>query len=99
VNYAPIDDDIRRSVATTFPRTFGQPFRCNPAVADTAEHVALGMMARHGANAAREAAVQLNRMIDRGDLAARDLWACVVHVIHERRGANLPSDPDRVAAQ
>jgi hypothetical protein len=24
-------------------------------------------------------------MIDRGDFAARDLWACVVHVIHEQR--------------
>ena len=39
----------------------------------------------HGANAAREATVHLNRMIDRGDLAGRDLWACVVHMIHEKR--------------
>ena len=43
------------------------------------------MIARHGTNAAREATAHLNRMIDRGDLAARDLWACVVHVIHEQR--------------
>jgi len=46
------------------------------------------MIARHGANAAREAAVYLNRMIDRGDFAARDLWACVVHFIHVRQNAN-----------
>jgi hypothetical protein len=43
------------------------------------------MIARHGADAAREATIHLNRMIDRGDLAARDLWACVVHVIHQQR--------------
>jgi hypothetical protein len=43
------------------------------------------MIARHGADAAREAIIHLNRMIDRGDFAARDLWACVVHVIHEQR--------------
>ena len=48
------------------------------------ERVALGMIARHSANAAREATVHLNKMIDRGDLPARDLWACVVHDIHER---------------
>jgi hypothetical protein len=24
-------------------------------------------------------------MIDRGDLDARDLWACVVHAIHEQQ--------------
>jgi hypothetical protein len=48
-----------------------------------AERVAVGMISRHGANAARAATVQLNRMIDRGNWAARDLWACVVHVIHQ----------------
>ena len=44
------------------------------------------MISRHGATAAREAAQHLNKVIDRGDLAARDLWACVVHIIHERQG-------------
>ncbi|HTW53288.1 MAG TPA: hypothetical protein VME45_15460 [Stellaceae bacterium] len=97
MNHAPIDDDMRRSAATSFPRSSGRSFRCAPAVADTAERVALGMIARHGADAAREAAAYLNRMIDRGDFAARDLWACVVHLIHERRGANLVSDSDRDA--
>lgn len=49
------------------------------------ERIATLMIARHGADAAREATVRLNRMIDRGNLPARDLWAWVVHVIHERR--------------
>jgi hypothetical protein len=52
-----------------------------------AERVAGGMIARHGPNAAREAAVRLNRMIDRGDMPGRDLWACVVRVIHERKAS------------
>jgi hypothetical protein len=99
MNHAPIDDDIRRSAATVFPRNSSQSFHCAPAVADTAECVALGMIAHHGADAAREATAYLNRMIDRGDLAARDLWACVVHIIHERRGANLLSDAGKEAAQ
>jgi hypothetical protein len=85
MNHAPINDDSRRSRATIFPRNLNKSFRCAPSVASTAERVALGMIARHGADAAREATVHLNRMIDRGDLDARDLWACVVHVIHERR--------------
>jgi hypothetical protein len=52
-----------------------------------AERVAAEMIARHGGNAAREATVKLNHMIDRGDIVGRDLWACVVHAIHEgRRG-------------
>ena len=99
MNHAPIDDDIRRSAVTIFPRVSNPSFRCAPAVADTAERIALGMIARHGADAAREATAYLNRMIDRGDFVARDLWACVVHIIHERRGANLLSDADKEAAQ
>jgi hypothetical protein len=51
-----------------------------------AERVATEMITRHGANAAREAAIRLNRMIDRGNMPARDLWAYVVHLIHERKG-------------
>jgi hypothetical protein len=57
-----------------------------------AERVAVGMIARHGANAAREAASHLNRMIDLGNLPARDLWACVVHVIHELRDEVGPGE-------
>jgi len=44
------------------------------------------LIAKHGPHAARVAAEQLNRMIDRNDTSGRDLWACVVHVIHERQG-------------
>ena len=50
-----------------------------------AERIAALMIVRHGANAAREATIRLNQMIDRGNLPARDLWACIVHIIHERR--------------
>ena len=89
MSHAPIEDDTRRLPATTAPRSFdrpaGRPFRRISPSGAVAERVALGMIARHGADAAREATIHLNRMIDRGDLAARDLWACVVHVIHERR--------------
>jgi hypothetical protein len=49
--------------------------------------VAVEMIARHGSNAAREATIRLNRMIDRGNMPARDLWACVVHLIHERKAS------------
>ena len=50
-----------------------------------AERVAQSMIARHGTNAAREATEHLNMVIDRGDLAARDLWAYVVHIIHAQQ--------------
>jgi hypothetical protein len=89
MRYTPFDEDPRHSLATSPSRTFGKPsgrlhHRALPQ-AGVAERLAIGMIARHGADAAREAIVRLNRMIDRGDVAARDLWACVVHVIHERR--------------
>lgn len=85
MNHAPVDDDTRRFAATTKPRTFRKPLGCTLPPTGVAERVAAGMIARHGPDAAREATIRLNRMIDRGDLAARDLWACVVHMIHERR--------------
>jgi hypothetical protein len=85
MNHAPIHEDTRPSIAIVKARPPGRFFRV-AAPSDVAERVARGMIAQHGADAAREATVHLNRMIDRGDLAARDLWACVVHIIHERRG-------------
>lgn len=89
MNHTPIDEDMRRVATSTtsraFARSLGQSRRRASLQAGVAERVALGMIARHGAGAAREATIHLNRMIDRGDLAARDLWACVVHVIHERQ--------------
>jgi hypothetical protein len=63
----------------------GRRFRRSFSQQGVAERVAQSMISRHGANAAREAAQHLNSVIDRGDLAARDLWACVVHIIHERQ--------------
>jgi hypothetical protein len=50
------------------------------------------MISRHGAGAAREATRHLNSVIDRGDLAARDLWACVVHIIHEQQNDIATND-------
>ncbi|HTW50544.1 MAG TPA: hypothetical protein VME45_01445 [Stellaceae bacterium] len=54
------------------------------------ELLARAMIDRHGGNAARAAVVRLNQMIDRADWAARDRWACVVHMIHERQGGGAP---------
>lgn len=51
-----------------------------------AERLARDMIARHGPRAAREAIERLNDMIDRNNIPGRDLWACVVHAIHERQG-------------
>lgn len=89
MDQAPLDQDGVRSPAATRRGSLGaspgRAFRRPLLPVGMAERVALGMIARHGANAAREVTVHLNRMIDRGDLAARDLWACVVHIIHERR--------------
>lgn len=50
------------------------------------DRVALAMIRRHGAGAARAAVERVNAMIDRGDGPGRDLWACVVHAIHENAG-------------
>ena len=60
------------------------------------ERIAADLIAKHGPQAARVAAERLNRMIDRSDTRGRDLWACVVHAIHELRlpvptfGAGVP---------
>jgi hypothetical protein len=50
------------------------------------DRLATAMIARYGVVAAREAVMRLNQMIDRGDLAGRDRWACVVRSIHECQG-------------
>ena len=51
------------------------------------ERMARDMIAQHGSRAAREAIERLNEMIDRNNIPGRDLWACVVHRIHERQGS------------
>jgi len=50
------------------------------------ELLARAMIDRHGLDAAKSAVVRLNQMIDRGDWAGRDRWACIVRMIHERQG-------------
>jgi len=51
------------------------------------ERIARDLIAQHGSLAAREAIERLNQMIDRNNIPGRDLWACVVHRIHERQGS------------
>jgi hypothetical protein len=50
------------------------------------ERTARNMIERHGPEAARKAIDRLNEMIDRNNIPSRDLWACVVHRIHEHQG-------------
>ena len=84
------DGDVGLSAACSRPQHVNFPpksfCRTSPE-SGVAERMAVEMIARHGPNAAREATIRLNRMIDRGDMPARDFWACVVHVIHERKAS------------
>ena len=50
------------------------------------DRLAQDLIARHGARAARIAAEKLNEMIDRDNIRAQEVWACVVHLIHQRQG-------------
>jgi hypothetical protein len=50
------------------------------------DRLAREMIARHGARAALAAAERLNEMIDRNNWRGRDIWACVVHAIHQQQG-------------
>lgn len=54
------------------------------------ERLACEMMARHGSQAALRAVDRLNERIDAEDWSGRDLWAAVVHAIHELRQAGSP---------
>jgi len=56
------------------------------------DRIADELIAKHGVNAARVATARLNRMIDRNNIRGRDIWACVVHAIHERQGSE-PAEP------
>jgi hypothetical protein len=51
------------------------------------DRLARDMIARHGERAARVAAEKLNEMIDRDNVRAQEVWACVVHLIHQRQGS------------
>ena len=60
------------------------------------ERIARELIAKHGPDAARVAAEQLNTMIDRNDTEGREMWACIVHVIHEQQGTSpAAADGDR----
>jgi hypothetical protein len=90
MQHNPADGDAAVGAARSQAEVVNFPlrsFRRTLRGSGVAERVAVGMIARHGPNAAREATIRLNRMIDRGNMAARDLWACVVHVIHERKAS------------
>jgi len=53
------------------------------------ERIAGELIVKHGPQAARVAAERLNAMIDCNDLGGRDIWACIVRVIHLRQGMGL----------
>ncbi len=50
------------------------------------DHLARDMIAQHGERAARVAAEKLNEVLDRDNVRAAEVWACVVHLIHQRQG-------------
>ena len=54
---------------------------------DEIERLASEMIERHGPRAARIATERLNEMIDREHVRGREIWACVVHLIHKRQGS------------
>jgi hypothetical protein len=64
----------------------------NSAMSDPeVEFIARALIAQHGSAAARAAVNHLNAMIDLGDFHRRDMWARVVHEIHEQlRRAGRP---------
>ncbi|HEX3881590.1 MAG TPA: hypothetical protein VHW66_02935 [Stellaceae bacterium] len=47
------------------------------------DFIARAIIAQHGDGAARAAVDHLNAMIDLGDFRRRDMWARVVHAIHD----------------
>lgn len=49
------------------------------------ERMARELIDRYGANAVKHAIERLNEMIDRGNIRGRDIWACVVHAIHQHQ--------------
>jgi len=60
------------------------------------ERIARELIAKHGPDAARVAAEHLNDTIDRNDAEGREMWACIVHVIHEQQATSLAgADGDR----
>ncbi|MGH7091938.1 MAG: hypothetical protein ACREFB_00200 [Stellaceae bacterium] len=54
-----------------------------------ADFIARALIAQHGMGAARAAVDHLNAMIDLGDFHRRDMWARVVHAIHDYQRLSL----------
>jgi len=54
------------------------------------EELARALIEQHGARAAHAALERLNHSIDERDQPARDLWAQVVHAIHEYQRSVAP---------
>ncbi|HEX5321381.1 MAG TPA: hypothetical protein VFW46_19620 [Stellaceae bacterium] len=49
------------------------------------DFIARALIAQHGDTAARAAVDHLNTMIDLGNFHRRDMWARVVHAIHDHQ--------------
>jgi hypothetical protein len=56
----------------------------------TIQALASEMIEQHGADAAVRAVERVNDLIDRRDWSARDVWAAVVHAIHDLQQAVPP---------
>ena len=61
--------------------------------------IARDLIRHHGVRAVYAAVERLNIMIDSDDWRGRDLWARVVHAIHEMQGSDVeaasPDEPGR----
>ena len=59
--------------------------RTAPVYDPEVDFIARAIIAQHGDGAARAAVNHLNAMIDQGDFHSRDMWARVVHAIHDHQ--------------
>jgi hypothetical protein len=57
------------------------------------DFIARAIIAQHGDGAARAAVDHLNAMIDLGDFHRRDMWARVVHAIHDYQRLRPEASP------
>jgi hypothetical protein len=85
-----VEDPVRRD--TKMPAKDGE-----------IERIARRLLAEYEGRAALVAAERLNAMIDRNNIRGRDIWACVVHAIHEQQGtgpsAGHAPEPNDLAAR
>jgi hypothetical protein len=58
--------------------------------------IARDLIHQHGTRAVHVAVERLNQMIDKDDWRCRDLWARIVHAIHEMQGNSAEAaSPDK----